>query len=61
MLGVTKDIDALDALRRWIKKNNFEFGSLKPTLIIQKGVVEIVKLEQGDITLHLKAGELIND
>lgn len=55
------DVDALDTLRRWIKINHFEFGSLKPTLIIQKGMVEVVKLEQGDVSLQLKAGELLND
>ena len=47
------DKDALDTLRRWIKKN-FDYGYLKPNLTIQDGVVERIKIHQGDLTISLK-------
>ena len=47
------DRDALDTLRRWIK-DNFEYGYLKPNLTIQNGVVERIKIHQGDLTISLK-------
>lgn len=49
-----QDIDALDTLRRWIKKSSFEFGSLKPVLIVQEGQVVRVEIKQGDMTISLK-------
>lgn len=47
------DRDALDTLRRWIK-DNFEYGYLKPNLTIQNGMVERIKIHQGDLTISLK-------
>lgn len=51
----TTDRDALDTLRRWIKKN-FEYGYLKPNLTIQNGMVERIEIHRGDLTISLKAG-----
>ena len=47
------DRDALDTLRHWIK-DNFEFGYLKPNLTIQNGVVERIKIHEGDLTISVK-------
>lgn len=59
-LPETKDIDALDALRRWIKVKKLQYGYLRPSLTIQNGMIERVKISQGDITITLKPGDEIN-
>ena len=54
------DRDALDTLRRWIKAKNLQYAYLRPNLTIQNGMIERVKISQGDITITLKPGDEIN-
>lgn len=51
------DKDALDALRRFIKKNGIKYATMKVELEIQDGIVYLVRVNIGDITIKLKAND----
>jgi len=46
--------DALDVLRNWIKINGSSFGSLKPKLTIENGIVVQVLVRRGDEEIQLR-------
>ena len=52
----TESRDALDELRTWIRKN-LSFGSLKPELAVEDGVVVAIYVQRGDEKIRLQKGD----
>jgi len=52
--GEIKDRDALDTLRRFIRKQNIEYGTMNAELEIENYVVKFIKIKMGDVLFKIK-------
>ena len=50
----TESRDALDILRSWVRLQDISFGSLKPKLTIENGVVVQALVRRGDEEIQLR-------
>jgi len=52
--GEIKDRDALDTLRRFIRKQNIEYGTMNAELEIENYVVKFIKIRMGDVIFKIR-------
>ena len=52
--GEIKDRDALDTLRRFIRKQNIEYGTVNAELEIENYMVKFIKVKMGDVIFKIR-------